>query len=361
MHIVPIVELSSAVFVIYLLVGQFIDNEKTRSLKLIKIFLLEIIGWLIIDAIAELIEGPNAPTWLLWSLNFISSTMRPASLITLAFCADAYLREHAEKVSKWWFMAPAIVLGIVLIGYAGDFIAGFAVRIENGFYKELEIFPLFTLIIYVAFIIYSGVVMFVFHKKIATRASIVIAISFLPTIVSLLVLQFIHLDFTPISTALFAVLVCGSLQRQNIKKKTESKAVFENNERMLALEDGFEILYEIDLDNHFSYVAFTKENSDTAGVAQKFIFTDNFFNDVIQNAIPCVYEDDIDLFNRSMNINFVRQALEASDHYDFIYRLKVGDHIRWKRTRFVYKDKLKNSLIVGSFDAQETMMKKIEQ
>ena len=169
------------------------------------------------------------------------------------------------------------------------------------------------------------------------------------------------LDFTPVSTSLFAVLVCGSLQRLNIKKKAESKSVYENNERMLVLEDDFEILYEIDLNNHFSYVAFTKESSDTADVAKSFIFTDNFFNDVIQNAVPCVYEDDLELFNSSMNIDFVRQALEASDHYDFIYRLKVGDEIRWKRTRFVYKNNLKNSLIVGSFDAQETMMKRIEQ
>ena len=360
MHIVPIVELSSVVFVIYLLVGQFIDNEKTRSLRLIKVFLFEIIGWLVIDAIAELIEGPETIVWMLWAFNFISSIMRPATLITLAFCADAYLQEHTEKCSRWWFTAPAIVLGVIGLGYAGDFIAGFSGRIENGVYNELEIFPIFTLIIYVAFIVYSGVVMFVFRKKIATRASIIIGISFLPTLISLLVLVIIHLDFTPISTALFAVLVCGSLQRLNIKKKAQSKLVNENNERMLVLEDDFEILYEIDLNNHFSYVAFTKEKSDTADVAQNFIFTDNFFHDVIKNAIPCVYEDDLALFNSSMNIDFIRQALESSDHYDFIYRLKVGDKIRWKRTRFVYKDSEKNSLIVGSFDAQETMMKKLE-
>ena len=361
MHIVPIVELSSVVFVIYLLVGQFIDNEKTKSLRLIKAFLFEIIAWLIIDATAELIEGPNAVTWLLWILNLISSLMRPISLITLSFCADAYLREHTEKVSRWWFTAPAILLGVLLIGYAGDFIVGFAGRIEDGVYKELEIFPIYTLIIYAMFILYSGIVMFIFHKKIATRVAIVIAISFLPTVISLMILQILHLDFTPIATGLFAVLVCGSLQRLNVKKKAESSALHENNERMLILQDDFEILYEIDLNNHNSYVAFTKENSDTAGVAQSFIFTDNFFYDVIQNAIPCVYEDDLELFNNSMNIDFVRHVLEDSDHYDFIYRLKVGDHIRWKRTRFVYKDKYKTSLIVGSFDAQETMMKRIEE
>ena len=176
MHIVSIVELSTTVFVIYLLVGQYIDNEKTKALRLIKVFLLEIIGWLIIDAIAELIQGPDAITWLVWLTNFISSIMRPVTLITLAFCADAYLRENNKTISRWWFTVPAILLGIFTIGYFVDFIVGFSGRIENGTYRELEIFPVITLVIYAAFIVYSGIIMFIFHKKIATRASIVIAI-----------------------------------------------------------------------------------------------------------------------------------------------------------------------------------------
>ncbi|MBO7614511.1 MAG: response regulator [Bacilli bacterium] len=361
MHIVPIVELSSVVFVVYLLVGQFIDNEKTKSLKLIKVFLFEIIGWLIIDAVAELIEGPSAITWMLWLFNFISSLMRPVTLITLAFCADAYLQEHTEKCSKWWFTAPAIILGVIGLGYASDFIAGFSGRIENGVYNELEIFPIFTLIIYVTFIAYSSIVMFIFRKKIATRASIVIGFSFLPTVISLLLLYIIHLDFTPIATALFAVLVCGSLQRLNIKKKTESLAIKENNERMLVLEDDFEILYEVDLSNNFSYVSFTKDNPDSPRISKDFVYTNNFFVDVIRNSEGFIYEEDEELFKKSMSIDFIRNALEKSDHYDFIYRLKIGDQIKWKRTRIVYKNSQKNSLIIGAFDSQETMMKKIEE
>ena len=38
MHIVAIVEIVSIVFVIYLLVGQFIDTEKSTSLRLVKVF-----------------------------------------------------------------------------------------------------------------------------------------------------------------------------------------------------------------------------------------------------------------------------------------------------------------------------------
>ena len=147
-----------------MLVGQFIDTEKSTSLRLVKVFLGVIIFWLTCDSIAQIIEGKNAPDWILWILNFVCCIMPPLFLLSLALFGNAYLTEHG-KCSKWWFTAPAIVLGVLSLGYIIDFFVGIAGYVDNGVFIKNDDFQFFTLVIYLVFIVYSSALSFIFHKE----------------------------------------------------------------------------------------------------------------------------------------------------------------------------------------------------
>ena len=150
MPIVVWIELVCVIFTVILLVGQYVDNENTTSLKWVKIFLFATIFWLLVDSLSLILEAVEAPSWILWIFNFISFVMRPVCLLILAIFANMFVIEKG-RCSKWWFTVPQYIstFGIVVS------IVYFIMRTAtNPSYSFNEPTPTITVFAYIIFIIY---------------------------------------------------------------------------------------------------------------------------------------------------------------------------------------------------------------
>ena len=353
------IELVCIVFLVILLVGQYADNVKTKTLKWVKIFLFTTIGWLLCDSLALILEDAGSPIWILWILNFISFMMRPICLLVLATFANEFVKEKGH-CSKWWFTVPQI---IALFGIVVSIIYFLIYSIGNSTESQIvyrEPVPKITLWFFIGFILYSSFVAFHKRKDIGLRAAIIVAISFVPILLCIIVLSLSENDYTVVSVAFFAALVCGAISRENIKQKARGKVVTENNDRILALHDNFELLYDVDLKT-FRYESYFKGKSSSDVISPKLVNNMNFFNDCLSNIETVGYPEDIEEFKRVMTLDYIKKSLENADHYDHTYRILVDGKPTWMRMRIVYKNKDKDHIIVGVFNAEEMMQRKLEQ
>ena len=353
------VELICIVFVVIFLVGQLVDTEKTKTIMYVKILCIFTISWLVIDSLALFLEGPNTPHWILWGLNFLDFIMRPAFILGISIFINSFIVERG-KCSKWWFTAPAILFLIGIFFSCIYFILGHAGGVENGDFSFQKRVPKVTLFFYLGFVLYAAIVSLSLHKKIGLRPGVIVTISFLPLFVSIFILYFLDIDLTLVSASVFVALVCGALQRKNIQKKVLGQLSEENNENILALEDNFELLYDVNL-NTFTYDSFAKGQSDSENIKKVLKNENNFFTDSLENAKHFVHPEDSQKFIEVTRLQYIRDYLETNEHIDYYYRLMVDGEPKWKKIRMVYKNKEKNHLIVGSFDAEPDIKKKEER
>ncbi|MBO2517379.1 MAG: hypothetical protein CW338_08930 [Clostridiales bacterium] len=123
-----------------------------------------------------------------------------------------------------------------------------------------------------------------------------------------------------------------------------------NNARFFALEDNFESLYDIDLETG-DYEEFIKGQTFSDKIHTKFVEHKEFFEDSARNIENVAFPDDREDFKRVVSREYIVKALEKDNHFDYYYRLMVDGAPVWFRLRAVYRDELKNSIIIGVFNA----------
>ena len=284
------VELICGVFVVIFLIGQLLDTEKTKTLFYVKLLCIFTSAWLLIDCLALYLDGPDTASWILWSLNFITFLMRPVFLLLVTLFADSFVVERG-KCSKWWFAAPKIIALCGIVFSIIYFILGNVGSIQNGEFSFREKIPAITLYFYIGFILYIDAIAISLHKRIGLRPGLIVTLSFVPVIVAVFILNFFDIDLTLIAISIFISLVCGALQRKNIENKVVGKILANNNEQILALEDNFELLYDVDL-NTFNYNSFAKGQSDSENIKSSLVNINNFFSDSETNAKTYVHPED---------------------------------------------------------------------
>ena len=137
------------------------------------------------------------------------------------------------------------------------------------------------------------------------------------------------------------------------KDEAERLALAENNTRILALEDDFEVLYDVELETG-RYGIFVKGQS-FGDVTLNLINNNSFFDDVEKN-LNVVHPDDRQGNYDTTRPEFIREALAKDDHFDRYYRLMVKGEPRWARMRIVYKNEEKKNIIIGVFNAEEEIL-----
>lgn len=136
------------------------------------------------------------------------------------------------------------------------------------------------------------------------------------------------------------------------KMETAHRVLQENNARILALEDDFEALYDVDLEST-GYEVYVKSQIFGDSIDAKMINENSFFEDTRQNIKRVVYPEDRESVARVLTAEYIRQALKENSHFDWYYRLLVNGDPSWKRMRILYKNADKKNIIVGVFNAEE--------
>jgi len=165
----------------------------------------------------------------------------------------------------------------------------------------------------------------------------------------------------------FSKLLSVSLSRYEEKKKNdrleeelkkqkqaEFDTMAQNYERIFALEDDFEALYDVELESG-KYTSFDRGEFYKKNISDKLVKPTDYFVDTNINLDRVIYEEDREALKKVMTREAIKEELADRDHFDYYYRVKSDDGPKWFKIRIVYKDKDKKNIIIGAFNAEEDM------
>lgn len=132
------------------------------------------------------------------------------------------------------------------------------------------------------------------------------------------------------------------------------EALRENNDRILALVDNFEALYDVDLATG-DYEVYVKGQTYSESISTKLVAKNEFFSDCLKNFATVIYQEDRSSLALFVNREFIMKALEKAPRFDWRYRVLVDGEPVWFRLRIVYKDPSHRRIILGVFNAEEEM------
>jgi len=354
MYAITIGDIIAAIFVSILLFNQSVTKDRSKSMVLLRItFAFTCLG-LIADALTYLGEEIN-----IFEVNYATNLIAFSSsniilLFYLSYCF-AYLKERT-KVS-YWILAVQITVAIAnLVVEIVWFVNGRLVAFNEGYFERIGQVPMFVTISAAVVVLIPIVVSIIKRKDLGTRNVIYFITYAFPIVGGLLIYVFTEYDLTLISGAVAVSFVATMLQRETSLKAFESnvthKALAENINRFLKLEDDFETLYDVNLVDN-SYEMFVKGKTFENAV-ERMENNNNFFADTTKN-IEIVLEEDRPICIKALTKELVVKELEEVPHIDTYYRLLVDNNPVWMKMRVLFKDDKKDHLIVGIFNAEEEM------
>lgn len=149
-------------------------------------------------------------------------------------------------------------------------------------------------------------------------------------------------------------------EMEQVEMETAHRALVENNRRVMALEDNFESLYDVDLETG-ECECYTKSMSYSEQVSSKLGARINYFADLQNDIEKVVYKDDREELLKVLNPKYIRKALRKDNHFDWYYRLIIDGAAVWYRIRVVYKNSEKRRVIIGVFHAEDEMREKLRE
>jgi len=360
MNLVALADLIGFIFVLILLINQYLTKDHSRSMKFLRlVFILTLFG-LLSDACSYLFDG-IAPYGVVFAANLISYTSSNIVLFGyMVYCA-VYISEKV-KLNKFVFVIPCLIIISNIIVELVWFCTGRLVEIDaNNNSIVIGDVPMYVTISAVVLIIFPTIIAIMKRKELGTRIVVLFASYAVPIIAGVCIYSFTDYDLTLLSGAVAICFVVTLLQRELSLKAFENKVAHdtlaENNERVLALEDNFETLYDVDLES-CSYEMFVKGK--IFGDSFKNLINNNdFFNDVRKN-LEVVFGDDRDRVENILQKDNIIKELKHNSHFDIFYRLYINEALIWCKMRIIYKNDKQDHVIIGVFNADEEM-KEIEK
>lgn len=125
---------------------------------------------------------------------------------------------------------------------------------------------------------------------------------------------------------------------------------------IMALEDSFENLLDVDLDTE-DYELYFKNRSFYEEISRSISKKHGFFEDISEYIERFSFSGDTDGILRIMNKEFIVRTLNAKNHIEHTCRLLIDGKTVWYRFRIVYKNLEKKNIIVGIFKAEKEIEK----
>lgn len=350
-------EFVSIIYVSLTLIGNYMKSDKSICMKRLKLVSFLVIGWLLTDALSYRFMVPwDTSRVAILSEHFfhlMAFVMSNVVLFGFLLYSEAYLNEKA-KLNKWTFVAPKIIAIIDVFLDIHYYLDGRMVVFKDGEFALIGTTSNFVLITYVLSLFFPPVVAFVKRKEVGKGTVFTLSFFGIPAIVSIIYLVMTGKEYSVLAGAGSVIFVAMSLQRDitrnEIEKYAAIQALAENSARMLALEDTFECLYDVELESG-KYACYIKGELYEANVAPKLVESGDFFADLADNIEATIFfEDREDLYN-TLTREAIKLELTGADHFDYYYRINTDEEPIWFKLRIVYKDAEKKNIIIGSFNA----------
>lgn len=292
------------------------ERDRTKSDTRFTILSVVTILWCIIDSLSYIWDTPNTNNeFVIYGIHIISLLSYLMSNIVV-ICYFSYCYHYISsktKISKITFEIP---IGIGILTAIFDIVyycKGHLVKYVNGSFENSGSLPVYILLIYVLMLLYGPVIAFIKRKEIGNKASILLACYSVPLLASTIILAITDRDYTVLAASLSCFFVIGILERDKIlsvlEKEVVNETLKENNASMLALEDKFETMYDVDLETN-QYTTYVKGQTFSMDVDTRMVYKEDFFEDTYYNLENVVYKEDKELIRRVFNKEYIINRLK---------------------------------------------------
>lgn len=361
MDTLAIVELISAVYVGMSLIGQFVESEQTKSMRRIRMCTIIVLIWILSDALSTIFNGPQYNYTLIYIAGYLSYLLTGIALMAFLSYCDTFIKEKTT-LNPWIFRTPEILMIANLAVVSVYYFSGKLMSFDNGLFVVTGQLPMGVLFYYLICVVYAPTVtLILMHKKRISRKSAILVSAFcVPLILAVIILQIAGIDYSVVLGAVSIIFTASMMQKnltkEWIEKDASHRALLENNIRVLALEDNFEALFDVDLETG-TYGMFVKGEK-FGNIAVGLENTGSFFRDIINGFSQVVYYEDQDLLREILSAEYITKRLETKSHLDYYFRLVVNNSPLWVRNRILYKNSDKRNIIIGVFNAEEEVEQK---
>lgn len=355
MQPISIIEACCAIFILIFFIVQLLEKGKSKSQIIIDVLLGLTFVWLVVSCLGETLNKPSTNYYVVYFLKLFSMLFAPAIPFTFMLYCDAYFREKTN-FPKWYFIPSCGIEAVNFVVFLIAFLTKKTWSYENGVFISAYRIPIISIILYACLGTYTLISIYLLRKKHGLRSAYIVALYLIPSIIGIVLVRN-GIDATSICNGVASLLVILITNRYDFRRDRKSRGIAENNERILALSDNFESLYDVNLIS-LSYESYVKGETFSDYIDPKLENHNNFFSDSLINVKAVAYPDDIDGFSKIMDPEYIRNYLETSDHLDHYYRLIINGEPKWMRMRIVYKNSKKDHIIVGVFSAEQEMAAK---
>ena len=310
---IAIIEACCAIFIFILLIAQIILKQRNKSQKIINILLLCTFCWLVVDSLSIFLNKPETSFGLLYFLNLCSRLSVPVIPTVFILYCSAFFREKT-KLNKHFFLLPICIEIANFFVFLIAFLTKKIWSYDNGIFSSAYRIPIASIVLYAllgTYVVFSIVYLRISRKL---KSAYVIATYMLPTIVGIILVRN-GIDATAICNGVASVLVVVISQLFDSREIQKVRDIVDNNERILALVDNFESLYDVNL-RTMSYETYVKGQTYSEDINPLLVNNNNFFEDVVKNVQIVAHPDEIEKFNKDENKEIVGGEVETSKTID---------------------------------------------
>ena len=362
MNPVAIAEIVSAVFVCVSLFSRFSQYDHTVSMKRYKILSMVTLVCLFTDAISYIYDTPNTDNriliGILYFVNLLTYVMSSVNLCAFTYYCSAYIREKT-KLRKLTFRIPMAIMAIDVIVVVAVFFQGQLIVFSDGSFVIPGTVPDVVMASYLILLFYAPSVAIAKRKDVGKKVVVSLLAYVIPVIASIILIYTIDYDLSVVASAIsveiIGVLLQNDISQKQLEKVVSSKTLEENNARVMALQDNFEFLYDVNLETG-EYEQYIK--GEIFGDTNSRMVNDNNFFEYIRKNIAIIYPDDRDEILAITDPETISLKLGKEKKIDWYYRQMVDGKPLHTRLRVVYKNDARKNVIIGIFNAEEEVAAK---
>lgn len=229
MELIAILDFVFAIFIVFALVFQIVDNDKSKSMKKIKTILIFSLIWLLSESFCYTFDVPEKNFWinpsLLYVINLLPYVISSVVLISFISYCETYLGEKT-KLNKFVFKIPLLILFINLIYVVIYYFDGQLVSYENGYYKTTGLAPYSVLAVYFFLICYPMIITLIKRKEVGRESILLLTCSVLPSVVSIFVIVLYGYDVTILLGAVSVSFIVILMQNESKHSRLNESLIF---------------------------------------------------------------------------------------------------------------------------------------
>lgn len=253
MTVIAIVEIVTVVFLAILFISQVSDRNSSKSSRMLNLCILLVLFTLIVDVMAYTFMDDSTPFAFRYLICLLAYLGEGICFLGFAFYSGAFFAKKKIDVDPRVFRILKILEIIWIAATTFEFVSGNMVIFENRVEVRDNGYPIYLAVYQILIMLFIPALAVYHRKKLGDEAVILLSFFNIAPIIGILTAIFAYYDYSYVLGAVALVCITEFPHRKRKQEQQAESVSHEvlkgNYERIFALEDNFESLYDVELES----------------------------------------------------------------------------------------------------------------